>query len=261
MRSKASYDGHPFHTALIPFPFAFLTGALVFDAAGWLFGWEDWIAIGKHLAAAGVLTAVIAAIPGLIDYLYTVPPNSSGKKRATEHMLFNLSAVALMAAALGMRLAAPPVGIVVVVESIAVALLLYGSSLGGVLVTRNQISVDHRYAEAGKWKEETVDASPGKPIQVAKADELKRSQMKLLHVDGRRIVLAFTGERYVAFDDRCTHRGGSLAGGCMIAGIVHCPWHGSQFDTQTGGVVAGPASERIHTYQVAEREGGVFLTL
>src|ERR671924_514499 len=129
MRSKASYDGHPFHTALIPFPFAFLTGAFVFDAAGWLFGWADWIATGGHLAGAGVPTALIAAVPGLIDYLYTVPPNSSGKKRATEHMLFNLSAVALMATALGMRLAALPIGIVVVVEAIAIALLLYGSSL------------------------------------------------------------------------------------------------------------------------------------
>jgi nitrite reductase/ring-hydroxylating ferredoxin subunit len=240
MRSKASYDGHPFHTALIPFPFAFLTGAFVFDAAGWLFGWADWIATGG---------------------LYTVPPNSSGKKRATEHMLFNLSAVALMATALGMRLAALPIGIVVVVEAIAIALLLYGSSLGGVLVTRNQISIDHRYAEAGKWKEETVRATPGKPTHVAKVDELKPSQMKLLHVDGRRIVLAFTGERYVAFDDRCTHRGGSLAGGCMIAGVVQCPWHGSQFDTQTGGVSAGPASERIQTYRVESRDGKVYLTL
>lgn len=36
MRSYASFQGHPLHPALIPFPFAFLTGALVFDAAGWV---------------------------------------------------------------------------------------------------------------------------------------------------------------------------------------------------------------------------------
>ena len=38
MRSKASVDGHPLHPGLIPFPFAFLVGAFVFNAAGLAFG-------------------------------------------------------------------------------------------------------------------------------------------------------------------------------------------------------------------------------
>jgi uncharacterized membrane protein len=36
MKSKAVLFGHPLHPMLIPFPFAFLTGAVAFDAAGWL---------------------------------------------------------------------------------------------------------------------------------------------------------------------------------------------------------------------------------
>lgn len=261
MRSKASYHGHPIHTALIPFPFAFLTGAFFFDAVGWLFGWTEWMISGRHLAGAGVLTALIAAIPGAADYLFTVPPNSSGKKRATQHMLFNLSAVALTIVALALRPGGATLGIVVLLEGVATGLLIYGSSLGGVLVTRNQISIDHRYAEAGKWKEETISALAGQPTVVARANELKPSQMKLLHVGERRIVLANTGEGYVAFDDRCTHRGGSLAGGCIARGVVQCPWHGSQFDARSGVVVAGPAKEAIATYRVEERDGGVLLTL
>jgi nitrite reductase/ring-hydroxylating ferredoxin subunit/uncharacterized membrane protein len=261
MRSKASFDGHPLHTALIPFPFAFITGAFVFDAAGWLLGWTQWMTTGWHLAAAGVLTAFVAAVPGAIDYIFTVPPNSSGKKRATQHMLFNLSAVAIVIVTLALRRDDGPLGIVVLLEAIAAALLIYGSSMGAVLVTRNQISIDHRYAEAGKWKEQKVDAAPGQPAEVARVDELKPSQMKLLHVADRRIVLANTGEGYVAFDDRCTHRGGSLAGGCVVRGVVHCPWHGSQFDCRTGNVVAGPAKEGIAKYQVEERGGAVYLTL
>jgi nitrite reductase/ring-hydroxylating ferredoxin subunit len=42
-------------------------------------------------------------------------------------------------------------------------------------------------------------------------------------------VLARTEEGYVAFDDRCTHKGGSLAAGVMVWGTVQCLWHGSQF--------------------------------
>jgi nitrite reductase/ring-hydroxylating ferredoxin subunit len=51
--------------------------------------------------------------------------------------------------------------------------------------------------------------------------------MKLLRIGDLRIVLGRTSDGYVAFDDRCTHRGGSLAGGVMVDGTVQCLWHGS----------------------------------
>jgi nitrite reductase/ring-hydroxylating ferredoxin subunit/uncharacterized membrane protein len=260
VRSKASYDGHPLHPALIPFPFAFLTGALLFDAIGWLFSWSSWWTTGGHLAAAGIITALVAAVPGFIDYVYTVPPRSTGKQRATRHMLVNLSAVALVAIAWLMRENAGVSLLVVGLEAVGVPLLAVGGWMGGVLVSRNQISVDHRYAQAGKWKEAIIDRRAGAPMVVADADELKIDQMKLLRIGDRRIVLARTEDGYVAFDDRCTHRGGSLAGGTMICGTVQCPWHGSQFDTKSGAVKAGPAKKAIRTYRVAERAGIVELT-
>lgn len=263
MRSKAHFRGHPIHPALIPFPFAFLTGALLFDAAGLLAGRPAWWTTGGHLAAAGVIAALVAAVPGFIDYFYTVPPKSSGKRRATKHMAVNLAAVALFAAAWLVRRGASegPSAAVLALEVVAVGLLAAGGWMGGVLVSRNQISVDHRYAEAGKWREETVAAGDGEPVVVAKADELKTDQMKLLHVDGRRIVLARTEKGWAAFDDSCTHVGGSLAGGTMICGTVQCPWHGSQFDVRTGEVAAGPAKKKIATYRVEERAGEVRLLL
>jgi len=64
-----------------------------------------------------------------------------------------------------------------------------------------------------------------------------------------------------AFDDRCTHRGGSLAGGVMIGGVVQCPWHGSQFDCSKGTVKAGPAERPIESYPVTEKAGKVTLRL
>ena len=71
--------------------------------------------------------------------------------------------------------------------------------------------------------------------------------MKLAPLGDRRIVLARTEQGYVAFDDRCSHKGGPLSDGVLICGTVQCPWHGSQFDVHTGGVKAGPASEPIAT--------------
>ena len=78
--------------------------------------------------------------------------------------------------------------------------------------------------------------------------------MKLVRAGDKRIVLARTEQGYVAFEDRCTHRGASLADGALICGTVQCPWHGSQFDVKTGTPKAGPAQQRIETYRV-EQDG------
>jgi nitrite reductase/ring-hydroxylating ferredoxin subunit len=176
-------------------------------------------------------------------------------------MVLNLSAVALMTIAWAIRPGDAATGGVLLIEMLAVGLLCYGSFQGGVLVTRNQISIDHRYAGAGKWSEISVPAEPGKPVDIASSDELKRDQMKLIRIADRRIVLARTENGYVAFDDRCSHRGGSLAGGSLICGAVQCPWHGSQFDVRSGAVKAGPAKEGITVYAVEEKGGRVRLLI
>lgn len=133
--------------------------------------------------------------------------------------------------------------------------------MGGVLVGRNQISVDHRYAGAGKWREERISITEGTAAKIAQASELQVDQMKLIHTGQQRIVLARSESGWVAFDDRCTHRGASLADGVMICGTVQCPWHGSQFDCRTGAVKAGPADTPIATYRVTEEQGEVRLRL
>ena len=263
MKSKAVLLGHPVHPMLIPFPFAFLIGAFLFDAVGWLGNVPSWWTTGAYLSLAGVATAVVAAVPGFIDYLYTVPPDSSAKTRATKHMLVNLGAVVMFAIAWWIRgeTAARPVLAVLGLEATGLAVLSAGAYMGGTLVTRNLIGIDHRYAQGGRWCDESFAALPNQAITVATRDDLKVDQMKLLRVGDKRIVLARTEDGYVAFDDRCTHNGGSLAGGVMICGTVQCLWHGSQFDVSTGKVKAGPATKPIQVYPVNEEQGELKLLL
>jgi nitrite reductase/ring-hydroxylating ferredoxin subunit len=149
-------------------------------------------------------------------------------------------------------------------EACGTALVTVGGWLGGTLVYRNQIAVDHRYAEAGQWDEAAVtmpERVGRKGLDVGADDDLEPGQMKLLDVGGRRIVLARTEDGYRAFDDRCTHKGGSLADGTLIGCTVQCPWHGSQFDARTGRVVHGPAEEKIGTHRVQVKHGRVLLHL
>jgi uncharacterized membrane protein/nitrite reductase/ring-hydroxylating ferredoxin subunit len=258
MKSKANFKGHPLHPILVSFPIAFLTGSFLFDLAAWLFDHPQLSQTAYWIQIAGVGLGLVAAVPGFIDYLYTVPPKSTGKKRATQHALTNVTNLVLFTGIwLYRRDPASSQYIIMGLELIGLVLLSVAGWMGGTLVFRNQIGVDPRYANAGKWKDETFNGK-GK-IVVAKSDELKTNQMKLIRVNNKRLVLGRTEEGYVVFDDHCTHRGGSLAGGSMICGTVQCPWHGSQYDVKTGQVKAGPAKNNIKTYPVTEEGGKVLL--
>lgn len=262
MRSVASYKSHPLHPMLIAFPIAFLVGAFVCNVVGWAAGSEAWWRTGAWLAVAGMISAVVAAVPGVIDYIYAIPPGSSAKRRATWHMSVNLAAVALFLVAWIVRgsAEASPTAVTMLLELVALGLLSSGGWMGGTLVYRNFIGPEHRYANTGKWRDQTIERTPGEEsVIVADADELDIDQMKLIRVDGRRIVLARSDRGYSAFDDRCSHRGGSLADGVMICGTVQCLWHGSQFDVHTGQPRCGPAKQPIRTYTVEQRDGKVHL--
>ena len=213
MKSRAHFRSHPIHPILVAFPIAFLVGGFLADAVGYLLNKEDFFLV------AGIVAGLAAAVPGIVDFIYTIPPESSARKRGVKHGLLNVTVLILFACAWVMRRGEDTSYLLVLgIELIGVILLTVSGWLGGTLVYRNQIGVDIRYADAGKWTE-------------------------------------------TAFDDRCTHRGGSLAGGAMICGTVQCPWHGSQFDVLSGHVKAGPAKEAIKVYKVEAEGGKVFIIL
>jgi uncharacterized membrane protein/nitrite reductase/ring-hydroxylating ferredoxin subunit len=261
MRSKIHLSGHPLHPILVAFPIAFFSGTFLFDLLGMVFKIPALWQTGMYLELAGCGFAVLAAVPGIVDYFSIVPPKSSAKARATKHGLINVIVLLIFVFTWFYRrgISANP-AIVISAEAAGVILLSIAGWLGGTLVHRNQIGIDHRYAFAGKWSEEKISTEK-KEIIIDKFADLKPGQMRLLHVNGKRIVLGNTEDGFVAFDDFCTHRGGSLADGTLICGIVQCPWHGSQFDTGSGSVKAGPARKSINIYTVSKSNGKLIISL
>ncbi len=252
MKSKANIGGHPIHPILVAFPIAFFSGAFIFDLLR-IFGLDELGRTVEYLIIAGIIGALLAAVPGIIDFFFTVPPKSSGKKRAAKHGIINVTVLLLFAATLFYRRNTdfPSDAVIILMESVAIILLVWAGWMGGTLVYRNQIGVNPRYANAGKWKEVRAEISEGR-ISVRRNDKLEENQMMLVHAGPRRIVIARTNGSVVAFSDHCSHRGASLAGGSMICGTVQCPWHGSQFDTRTGEIKAGPGKEGIEVYEIKE---------
>jgi len=234
---------------LIVYPFAFLTGAFGFNVVAAATRRRDLADVSQRLISTGIAAGLLAAVPGILDYQHSVPPDSSGKERATKHALLNTTALGLFTVSWllgrrGRRQALP-----LVLQGIASAAMSVAGYMGGTLVYRNQIGVDHRYANSGNWQEDERTTSGSAALAFAGAG-LGVDQMKLVRVEDERIAVARTEDGLAAFSDRCTHRGGPLSDGTLICGTVQCPWHGSQFDVKTGEVKCGPATEDIRVYPV-----------
>lgn len=189
------------------------------------------------------MAGLAAAVPGIVDYLNVVPPNSSGKERATKHALLNTAGLGLFTTSWLLGRAGTRRALPLFLQGVGSAVMSVAGYMGGTLVYRNQIGVDHRYANAGKWQEESRLHGESRALTSAAAP-LDVNQMKLVHAGEERIAVARTEDGYAAFQDRCTHKGGPLSDGALICGTVQCPWHGSQFDVYTGEVKCGPAEQK-----------------
>ena len=249
MKSYASFKGHPIHPMLIVYPFAFLTGAFGFNVAATLTRRRDLADVSQRLIPAGIAAGLVAAVPGLLDYERSVPPDSSAKVRATKHALLNTTALGLFTLSWLLGKSGRRRRLPLVLQGAASAAMSAAGYMGGTLVYRNQIGVDHRYANAGKWQEDERTSGESAALSSTGAG-LGVDQMKLVRVEDERVVVARTEKGLAAFSDRCTHRGGPLSDGVLICGTVQCPWHGSQFDVNTGKVKCGPATEDIRVYPV-----------
>jgi uncharacterized membrane protein/nitrite reductase/ring-hydroxylating ferredoxin subunit len=260
VRARAQIKSHPIHPFLVAFPIGLFITSFVFDLVGVYGGHPSLWAAAWYCIVAGLCAAALAAIAGAVDLFSVVPPNSSGRNRGYKHALLNVVMLGLFVAVAVRRngAQAAPDGLSLLLSAIGIVVLATSGWLGGTLVYRNQIGVDHRYANAGKLREATL-ARWDQPV--CKAEELLEGQMMLADITGTRIAVGRCGDGIVAFSDRCTHKGGPLSDGALVGCTVQCPWHGSQFNVHTGAVVNGPAAEgdEIEIYEAEEREGQIYV--
>lgn len=61
-----------------------------------------------------------------------------------------------------------------------------------------------------------------------------------------------------AIDAVCSHQNGPLGEGCVIGGLITCPWHGFQFDPETGEAPA-PFEDKVKTHEVKIENNSIFV--
>ena len=149
MESKSKMFGHALHPILIVFPLGLLVFSVIFDVKSWknrgqnLEKSQDEAKIAHALIGAGVLSGLVAAIPGIIDWL-AIPAGTRAKRIGAWHGGGNVVQLLLFAASWMARRdrgSVPPRKALL----LSLAGLAVGNGaawLGGELVHRLGVSVD-----------------------------------------------------------------------------------------------------------------------
>jgi len=259
---------HPLHPMLVHFPIGLFLLSLLLDLASLAFpSAPDLVRDSFYAMLLGVITALVAAVPGFVDYT-DIRSDHPAKRTATAHLTLNLIVVALYGINLGVRsssLVDPKIQMVPLILSfIGITLLSVSGYLGGRLIYDDGIGVG-RHKRRTPTPENTLHLSATNVandgelafVPIPEADRLGERETLRVEIDGQVITIAKIDKNFYAFQEFCTHRFGPLSEGDLQGFNVQCPWHNSCFDVRTGKVTQGPAKVDLKSFQVETRDGKI----
>ena len=141
MRTPANIAGHPIHPMLVTIPIGLWIFSLVADLVALRSGSpQSWALVAYYSMVGGIVGALVAALPGLIDLLSL--QDRSIKKTALIHMSINLTIVALYVVNAWLRRrASVPGDVTLTLSVLAIAMLLVSGWLGGKMVYLSGVGV------------------------------------------------------------------------------------------------------------------------
>ena len=79
------------------------------------------------------------------------------------------------------------------------------------------------------------------------------------HVGDEAVLIARRGNEFFAISATCSHYGGPLAEGLVVADTVRCPWHHACFSLRTGEALGAPAFGPMSSWRVEKRDDRIFV--
>ncbi|HEX7091923.1 MAG TPA: Rieske 2Fe-2S domain-containing protein [Longimicrobiales bacterium] len=239
--------GHPLHPVLTDVTIGSWVLGGAFDLVGALTGSRFARRAGDTLARIGTASAVPTALAGVADYS-TIPQPAAAT--GTLHGMLNAAGLGLYLLSLRDRRNGRR-GRGLLFSSLALGVATASAWLGGHLVYRHRVGVDHSDEFTG----------PRDWTPVLDVDELGDREPTRVEVEGKGVLLFREGNDVYAIGAVCAHAGGPLEEGKFYNTCVQCPWHDSVFDLSDGHIVHGPATQPQPVFDTRIRGGMVELKL
>ncbi|MBI4549992.1 MAG: DUF2231 domain-containing protein [Candidatus Omnitrophica bacterium] len=145
MKTPASIQSHPVHAMLVALPLGLWIFSFICDVLYQVYGAEDWRITAFLTMGGGIVTALAASVPGLMDYLYVRNRNESVKKIGAFHLGLNLAAVLLYAVNFYLRLQLPgDHKLPIALSAAAILILTISGWLGGEMVYVHRVGVEEK---------------------------------------------------------------------------------------------------------------------
>jgi nitrite reductase (NADH) small subunit len=98
--------------------------------------------------------------------------------------------------------------------------------------------------------------------RIAYCRDIPLREGRAVKVGNREIAIFNLGDRFLAVDNRCPHKGGPLADGIVSGATVVCPLHAWKINLETGeGVNSASASSCVATFRTRTEHGVIFLEI
>ena len=99
-------------------------------------------------------------------------------------------------------------------------------------------------------------------VPVTTCDSIPLREGRGVKIGEYDLALFNLGDRFLATDNRCPHRGGPLCDGIVSGASVVCPLHAWKIDLESGAVARPAGGEGcVHTYQTRIEDGVVAVRL
>src|SRR6267378_2378962 len=99
-------------------------------------------------------------------------------------------------------------------------------------------------------------------LRITNCSNIPLREGRAVRVGGREIAVFNLGDRFLAVDNRCPHKGGPLSEGIVSGATVVCPLHAWKVNLETGDVVSPADSPAcVRTLDTRVEAGLIFIDL
>jgi nitrite reductase/ring-hydroxylating ferredoxin subunit/DMSO/TMAO reductase YedYZ heme-binding membrane subunit len=95
-------------------------------------------------------------------------------------------------------------------------------------------------------------------VEVCPVGDIPENRARIICLSGERVAIFKYDGKISAVSNVCQHQNGPLGEGKIVYGCITCPWHGYQYQPDTG-ASPPPFVEKIPTFNVRVKNGRVFV--
>lgn len=239
---SGTWLGHAVHPMLVVVPIGAWTGAAVLD----LVRGREGARSSELLIAVGVAGAVPAVATGLSDWAESERSRREVRRVGLLHGATNSTALALHVASLVQRRRGRYAAGVRLSRG-GFCVLTVGDWLGGHLAFARGVGINRS----------AFDEAPRDWTRVLDAERLVDGHAVKAVADDAHLVIVRRDGTIYALANRCSHCGGSLSRGRVVADSIQCPLNDTRFRLSDGAIVHGPSAYTQPTFEARQREGDI----